>query len=171
MGRHLKCAKCGYSYVGRTRVSSVRKNQYYYCKGSEQTPVSLCNMPTFRANDIHNAVWAWLSDLLQSLDNIAEGLRKMREEVKRSNSAIFERLALIEDQLGKEEQQLARLLDLYLNGDFPVEVLNQRKQDLNNTITELKREKTEHNALWKPSSYRKKALLKSNPSVKAFALA
>ena len=146
MGQRLKCAKCGYSYVGRTRKSSLRLNQYYYCKGRDQTPVSLCDMSTFRADDVNQAVWIWLSELLQIPGNIADGLHKMQEEIKRSNFAIFERLALIDGQLNKTEEKHARLLDLYLEGDFPLEVLNQRKDELKKSIIDLKREQTELNA-------------------------
>ena len=57
MGRRLKCSKCKYSYVGRTRREH---NHYYYCKGKERKPISLCSMPNFRADMVDDAVWNWL---------------------------------------------------------------------------------------------------------------
>ena len=44
LGRRLRCMKCNYTYKGRTRHS----NHYYYCGGTEQRPVKLCNSPTIQ---------------------------------------------------------------------------------------------------------------------------
>ena len=90
LGRRLRCAKCGYSYVGRTRETKVRKNQYYYCKGREQVPIPLCDMPNFRADILGDIVWSWLYDMLQHPANIADGLLDIREDPEKANSTIFE---------------------------------------------------------------------------------
>jgi len=143
LGRRLRCAKCGYSYVGRTRETKVRKNQYYYCKGREQVPIPLCDMPNFRADILGDIVWSWLHDMLQHPANIADGLLDIREEAERANSAIFERLSLVKSQLHDTEEQLSRLLDLYLDGEFPKEMLVQRKEEFERKKAELSKEQAD----------------------------
>lgn len=72
MKSRLRCTKCGYTYQGRTRG----KYQYYFCKGREQRPVSMCDMLPFTAKKLESVIWTWLKEFLQhpeliqiSLDN------------------------------------------------------------------------------------------------------
>jgi site-specific DNA recombinase len=96
MGRRLRCLKCGYTYVGRTRRE---KHQYYVCNGRQQLPVSLCDMPNFRADQVDDTVWGWIKHIMQHPDQIADGLRAEKTEAERANSALSERLALIDGKL------------------------------------------------------------------------
>ena len=52
-----------------------------------------------------------------------------------------DRLSVIDDLLAENQKQLERLLDLYLSGDFPKEVLTERKARLEATITALEKER------------------------------
>lgn len=70
LGRRLKCGKCGYTYVGKSRKG---KNLYYYCKGREQKPVHLCDMPIFRGDLLDNVVWGWIRSLIEDPEALAEG--------------------------------------------------------------------------------------------------
>ena len=140
MGRRLKCSKCGYSYVGKSRKG---KHLYYYCKGREQKPVSLCDMPIFRCDLIDNTIWEWVRCMLEAPEAFAEGLRGMQEETRRKNRALYDRLELIESQLSETEKQRDRLLDLYLSGDFQKEILQERKSRLDTLISDLRKEHTQ----------------------------
>jgi hypothetical protein len=51
-------------------------------------------------------------------------------------------LGVVDDILTENRHQLERLLDLYLAGDFPREVLTDRKSCLETTIRSLERERT-----------------------------
>jgi site-specific DNA recombinase len=137
MGRRLRCGACGYTYVGRTRTE---KNKYYYCKGREQKPVSLCDMPAFNANQINNAVWEWVRCLLEDPQFIAEGLRGLQEETKKANYAIYERIDLVQSQLEKAEASHEKLLDLYLSVEFPKEMLIEKKSQIEKNIKTLTKE-------------------------------
>ncbi len=139
LSRRLRCIKCGYGVRGQY----VRgKYHYYLCNGKRQFP-SLCDMPSFRGDWVDESVWQWVKELMQHPDRLAEGLRNEQAEAERANSALRERLAIIEARLADTESQLKRLLDLYLQGDFPKEVLTERKVRLEQEVTELTRERAE----------------------------
>lgn len=140
LGRRIRCTVCGYTYQGRTRRAN---NQYYCCHGRDQKPVSLCAMPNFRVDLVDKAVWQWLKNVMQHPESIALGLKSSQVEADRANHALRERLSLIESQLVEAESQLARLLDLYMMGEFAKELLLERKTRLESTMADLKREQTE----------------------------
>lgn len=143
LGRRLRCAKCGYTYQGRTRNE---KNQYYFCHGRGQRPVSLCDMPIFQAKRLETMVWEWLRSLLMHPDRLAQGLRGKQAEMEAANSVIRERKTLLDNSISKIQNQLEKLLDLYLEGSFPKEVLNDRKLELESDLSEMIRERTELSA-------------------------
>ncbi len=97
MARRLRCTKCEYTFVGMTRRE---KHRYYRCNGAWRTP-KVCDTPHFRVDDVDNAVWMWVKDLLQHPENIADGLQGMREEKVRANQALYERLDMIQKQIEK----------------------------------------------------------------------
>jgi site-specific DNA recombinase len=137
LSKRLRCSVCGYSYVGKTRNG---KHQYYNCKGREQQPEPLCSMPYFRVDQVDDAIWGWVRSLLEDTENLQEGLRGLQEETRRQNQALYDRLDLIKEQLESNQQQLEKLLDLYLAGAFSKEVLLERKDRLETTITNLRKE-------------------------------
>jgi len=139
MARRLRCTKCGYTFVGMTRRE---KHRYYRCNGVWRTP-KVCDTPHFRVDDVDNTVWAWVKELLQHPENIAAGLQGMQDETVRANQALYERLDMIQQRIEESERQLQKLLDLYLNDDFPREVLQERKSRLEETISNLRHEQAE----------------------------
>ena len=94
-------------------------------------------MPIFRCNLIDNAVWLWVRTLIEEPEAFADGLRGLQEETRQKNRALFDRLELIESQLAETEKQENKLLDLYLSGDFPKEVLLERKNRLAKLTADL----------------------------------
>ena len=126
LGRRLKCAKCGYSMVGRTRRE---KHQYYYCNGREKLG-GQCDVMPVRCDAVDNTVWNWVKDALQHPEKLAAGLRGEKLEDERANRALQDRLQLIVSTLADTNQQLAKLLDVYLAGGFPKELLAERRADL-----------------------------------------
>jgi hypothetical protein len=59
------------------------------------------------------------------------------------NSALRERLAIIVDRLADARAQLAKLLDLYLGGTFPKELLTERKARPEKDAADSERERAE----------------------------
>jgi site-specific DNA recombinase len=140
LGRRLRCAKCGYTYQGRTRRE---RNQYYCCHGKEQRPVSMCDMPNFHGKRLDNTVWEWVRRLLLNPDHLVKGLRGMSAEKEAENNVIRERLTLLEKQIDGFQNQRAKLLDLYLEGSFPKEMLNDRMSELERDLSGMVQERTE----------------------------
>jgi len=138
MGRRLKCARCGYSLVGRTRRA---KHQYYYCNGREKKPGDKCDMLPVSCDAVDNAVWAWVKDTLQHPERLADGLRGEKLAADRANRGIQDRLQLIVTSLADTHEQLAKLLDLYLGGNFPKELLSGRRAQLEKRVADLEYER------------------------------
>jgi site-specific DNA recombinase len=97
-------------------------------------------MPNFRVDLVDAVVWQWIKDTLQDPENSMDGLRGMQEDSRQANQALYNRLVIIEEQLDQIEQQKSRLLDLYLGGDFPKEMLEERKARLEELRANLQRE-------------------------------
>ncbi|MBI5880375.1 MAG: hypothetical protein HZB53_22210 [Chloroflexi bacterium] len=77
---------------------------------------------------------------MQNPQHVTEGLHAAQAESESRNGPLRERLAIIESQLSDSEAQLAKLLDLYLNGEFAKELLTERKLRLEKAVADLKRE-------------------------------
>lgn len=137
LGRRLKCAKCGYSMVGRTRRE---KHQYYYCNGREKLG-GQCDIMPVRCDTVDNAVWTWVKDTMQHPEKLAAGLRGEKAEDERANRAIQDRLQLVVNMLADTNQQLAKLLDLYLASGFPTELLSARRTDLDKRKSDFEHER------------------------------
>lgn len=100
-------------------------------------------MPVFRGRDVDNAVWAWLTHIIQNPEYIIVGLQERQEEQGRSNQALAARLEMIESQTVENEAQLTKLLDLYLSGEFEREMLTERRTRLEETLEKLRKEHAE----------------------------
>ncbi len=135
LAKRLRCSRCGYI----ARAKSYNHWRYYECNGKHRNP-PVCDMKPYKAELVDNIVWEWVKDTVQHPENIAKGLRTQQTELNKQNAVLRERLDLIQDRLSDTEVQLAKLLDLYLSGDFPKEVLTQRKNDLEKVRGDLRRE-------------------------------
>jgi site-specific DNA recombinase len=94
----IKCSKCGYSYIGRTRRNN---NQYYYCKGKEQKPLNVCDMPQFRADSVNNAVWSWIEEILLQPEKLAARLKENQKLSNQINKRLYSQLDLVDRQIEK----------------------------------------------------------------------
>jgi len=86
-------------------------------------------------------VWEYIKSLLVNPSTLAEGLKAQQAELERDSVLLRERLVVVDDLLDENQQQLDRLLDLYLRGDFPQEMLTERKARLEGTIESLRQER------------------------------
>ena len=139
MKSRLTCAKCGYAMRGQF----IRgKHQYYLCNGKRQV-VKLCDMPNVRGDWVDAMVWEWAKMIIENPENLRVGLDDAQKELEQENQALFERLGIIEDQMNQYQDQLDRLLDLYLDGDFPKEVLTERKARLEDLLFNFGKEQND----------------------------
>ncbi|MBE7433119.1 MAG: recombinase family protein [Anaerolineales bacterium] len=139
MKSRLTCSKCGYAMRGQF----VRqKHQYYLCNGRRQV-VSLCDMPSIRGDWVDAVVWEWAKMIIESPENLRVGLDDVQKELEQENQSLFNRLGILEEQMSQYQSQLDKLLDLYLDGNFPKEVLTERKSRLEELLFNLGKEKND----------------------------
>jgi site-specific DNA recombinase len=101
-------------------------------------------MPSVRGDWVDTIVWEWAKAIIENPENLRHGLDGVQQELMQENQALLERLQIIEDQINQHQFQLDRLLDLYLDGSFPKEVLTERKVRLEDLLFSLGKE---HNDL------------------------
>lgn len=139
MKSRLTCAKCGYAMRGQV----VRgKHKYYLCNGRRQV-VSLCDMPTVNGDELEEITWQWAKCIIENPENLRNGLDGVQNELQQANQSLLDRLSIIDDQIQEYQKQLDKLLDLYLSGDFPKEMLTERKTRLESMLANLQKEQND----------------------------
>jgi site-specific DNA recombinase len=141
LSRRLTCGRCGYKMHGKTQKTNGKKYQYYLCPGSyDRRSLHRCDLPSFSVSKLDTAVWEWLQGFLLNPENLRDGLQAQQAAKEEANRPLRERLGLIETQLAEHRQQMDRLIDLYLAGGFPKDMLVERKARLERIITSLESE-------------------------------
>ena len=141
----LTCGRCGAS-VGTQAIPGREMTYLYYrCNAAKQSQnyVHNCDMPQFRADLWDERVWQWMKDTLANPERLraqAEGQRARQEEARRP---IRNQLDVIEQLLTKHRQQLAKALDVYLEGDMLRELLAERTEQLTARIGALEKERAQ----------------------------
>jgi site-specific DNA recombinase len=140
LSRRMRCGHCGASFNGEAnRIHNIR---YYRCHGVHKGEFSKkCNMPSFRVEIVDQVVWNWIELILTDPEVLQEGLNSRLTQNEKQISPLEERLAIAEEMLEDNKSQLDRLLDLYVSGDFPKEVLVDRKKRLEDSIEALEKER------------------------------
>jgi site-specific DNA recombinase len=148
LSRRVTCGACGlkmagnvswYWYKGERRTYSFYRCPTERGAGYERN----CDTPAFRADQVDAAVWDWVRSFLSDPAALVRGLGQYQAEREKENAPLWARLNVLNDLIADNEAQLGRLLDLYLSGDFPKEVLTDRKTRLETTIRALEGERTD----------------------------
>jgi site-specific DNA recombinase len=151
VGRRVVCGACGAAAQASTAASGdgAHKYAYYLCSAAHM-PLSYartCKQSTrFAADRVDAAVWDWVRAYLADPEKLAQGLAAYQAERDQASAPLRERISLLDKRIGDKRQQLDKLLDLYLGGDFPKEMLTERKQRLTDTIAALERERADSDA-------------------------
>lgn len=85
----------------------------------------------------------WVRTFLTDPAVLADGLKTQQAKREKDNAPRLARLEVLDDLLADHRLQLDRLFDLYLTGDFPKEVLTERRARLQTTIDALEQERIE----------------------------
>lgn len=142
--RRVTCGRCGLKMRGLYKPPAATKRPYFYyrCPANARTlRVHDCDMPIFRTDAVEPVVWGWVRSFLADPSIIAVGLEAKRAQRESEDRPLRERLAVVENSLADSRAQLGRLLDLYLGGQFPKDMLADRKARLEETIQVLDRER------------------------------
>jgi len=127
-----------------TKVGSGQERLYQYCGCAAKNGLIVgedCDMPRLRADHVDAVLWDWVKSFLSEPAALADMLNEYRAEQERANKPLIDRLAVVDESIENSQTQLGRLLDLYLVGEFPKDVLLGRKKRLESTIVALERER------------------------------
>ena len=143
---HIWCGLCGsrmHGHPGPWMSKNVKGyNLYYRCTGHDGTIANVkCPIPQFRLDAVDGVVWEWVTGFLTNPELLEQGMAEYQAEQEVKNERVFERVAIIDELLADHQEQLNRILDLYLEGDFPKELLVEKKTRLEETTQSLEREK------------------------------
>jgi site-specific DNA recombinase len=128
LGRRLKCGVCGRAVTGSTGGKDQRwyRCTHRYDKGLHQP----CTLPQYKSDDLEAIVWNWLASLLLDPMALEQGIADLQNERERQHATVEQQRAVLVQQRGHVDEQLRRLLDLYLSGSFDRQILGERKADL-----------------------------------------
>jgi site-specific DNA recombinase len=134
----VQCQQCGYAYYGkrlspRARKGKPRAYAYYRCLGTDAYRFGgerVCQNTQVRTDLLDRAVWQEVETLLAHPERMAEEYRRRLHPDSHTQRPA---LALVEAQLGKLRQGLARLIDSYAEGlldkqEFEPRILRLRQR-------------------------------------------
>lgn len=125
----LVCGHCKGSYYKKDRGN---KNVYYYC-GKALRGSTCCGMPV-RANEIEEAVWGYIIELLSN-PRVIENEIKRRMAENQDPEGTKERLKEIEKEIERLSRAKDKLLDAYQEGDcITLEALKIRMKGIDTKI-------------------------------------
>jgi len=138
----LVCKQCGYAYYGKAISPSARKGRprayaYYRCIGTDAHRFGgerVCVNTQVRTDRLDLAVWCEVQKLLQEPERVAD---EYRRRLAPPTSARQQDLALVEKQLAKLRQGMARLIDSYAEGLIEKDEFDPRLKRLRERITQL----------------------------------
>jgi len=146
MGRRLTCS-CGYHVQGKPCHANGKVYLYYTCNGNSKTLTARdCRLPRFRAADVDAAVWEWVRALLMDPERVITGWQRYQAKAAERNRPLLEELARVRQLIAENQEKVTRLLDVYLAGSYAVEVLNQKKAELERIVSDLERREAELSA-------------------------
>ena len=142
MAGRLRCS-CGYAIAPKA-CRDTKTRLYYDCAArtrDARVRVRQCEASVKHVEQVDAVVWQWVKSLLVDREALTMGLQEYQAQRERENSPFRERLVTIDDLLVETRAQLTKLLDLYLTGDFPRDLLVERKGRLQETIIKLEAER------------------------------
>lgn len=134
----IRCARCNQSLVG----SGSGKKYYYRSSRQKASVYHKCEMPHFPANLVDAVVWGWVESRLLDPQQLEHGLSQYKQIQEVKSQLVRTRLSIVEDLLSENKTKLSRLLDAYLNGDFPRDMLDEQKHRIESAIETLAVEKS-----------------------------
>lgn len=140
LGRMLTCGECHYHVRSIAIKKKHRKTQYYYRCGARSHDVKCSSSTHYRVDDVDRTAWESIREKLYDEKSL---LTALRDQQSRRNEILEPKrreLEIVKQLITENENQLDKLIDLYLRGDFPKEMLTERKQRLEQTLDGLRGE-------------------------------
>ena len=125
-----------------TQPHNSRVYLYYRCNGYMGNIANVsCNLPSFRVEHVDEVVWEWVKSLLTKPEVLERGLVAYQDGREQYAAPLRDRLLIVDDLWSDSKSQLDRILDLYISGDIPRELLLDKKQNLESTLASLDEER------------------------------
>lgn len=139
------CEHCGHRMGARTAHVNGKVYAYYRCSAHRHELVDECPYSSiyYPAELVDATVWHWITSLLTQPEQLRLGLEAYQAQKEQNIAPLRERLRLVEEMVTTEQAKLTRLLELYLSGEFPREMLTERKTHLEAKLSALENEKWE----------------------------
>jgi len=137
MRRRMTCKMCGYGISAASVRSRNKLYKYYRCNSQSNDLVHKCDLPKFRADEVDEAIWLWIRELLMDPDQLEAGLQAYKDDLEQANASLRMELATLEKLLREHRGKLEKLLDLYLDDEFSREMLVERKVKLEGIVARL----------------------------------
>lgn len=140
----MVCGHCGRLMVGTPNTNKKLgwSALYYRCQAVTARRHD-CEMgyKIFRVDFLDHEVWGWIKNILSKDSNLEGNLDVYRARQEELHRPLVERLKVIDDLIQENEAQRERLLDLYLVGDFPADLLEERKTRIEQALNGLREER------------------------------
>lgn len=136
------CGACGSRMHGRSSHSRGKEYLYYACTAFEGRILGRrCDVPSFRADRVDALLWQWVRALLRDPESLAVAFSGEGLSDDEDRAGLGGRIESIDRQLADERSKVERLLDLYTENLFPMDMVDKRKRRVDRRIAALKRER------------------------------
>lgn len=142
--RYLTCGHCQGAMLGHRYKRKEWYTRYYVCaaKSHPRTHSHTCDNRYYRVDVVDEVVWSKLAEWTTDRKKLEQEIEDYQAEKDAESEPLRRRLAIVEDLTRENKEQLGRALDLYLSGEFPKEMLTERKMRLEETAQKLEQERT-----------------------------
>ena len=132
----LWCSKCGKHLHGNSRAGEPRR---YRCKGRRGVGglPPICDQPDIDAGELEALVWDQLVAAITHLDVLANGLRPHLET---GDPDPGREMARLTGEIKKCKDEEGRLIDLYTEGNFDVQILKGKVAQVRLMLAEHERD-------------------------------
>ncbi len=129
LGRRIRC-KCGYGVHG-TPYGSKRR-LVYVCNARHRAVDRQwkCPLPAFSVEEVDAVVWAWVTDKMLDPEKLAAGIQELDEQNGKQQAQQVRTKAALVKERDDVQEQLNRLLDLYIAGSFDKDMLDTKRGKL-----------------------------------------
>jgi site-specific DNA recombinase len=142
----LTCGRCDRTLIGNPSYSYYKGKRYgpvlyYRCQADRRGYPCTLKGTSFRAEKVDALAWEWVRELMTDEDGLRRSLEQYREQREQLTRPLRERLSVTNTLIEEVADKVDRLLDLYLDGDFDREALNERKTRLEQERDSLRQKK------------------------------
>jgi len=141
----LRCETCGLAMFGIWRKGAKTKDQvgrrYYECRGKDRLysgRETICTHDPVRAEDLEEAVWDHICQLLQDPARLLAQFEQYVRVVTEGDEHEQAATSALEVRIGRVEREDHRLLDAYQAGVINLEELTERRELLKDRLQGLR---------------------------------